>query len=61
MSNIFTKYFTAPSAVNDAYFASFIITILWILGGGIVVTLYYRMKKPEILRDAGEFNMKSKI
>ena len=60
MSNIFTKFFTAPSAVNDAYFASFIITILWILGGGIVVTMYYRMKKPEILRDAGEFNMKSR-
>ena len=60
MSNIFTKFFTAPSAVNDAYFASFIITILWILGGGIVVTLCYRIKKPEILRDAGEFNMKSR-
>jgi amino acid transporter len=59
MSSIFHKYFTAPSAINDAYFASFIITMLWILLGGIVVTLYYRIKRPEVLRDAGEFNMKS--
>jgi amino acid transporter len=59
MSDIFTKYFTAPSAVNDAYFASFIVTIVWILAGGLIVTLYYRNRHPEILRDAGEFNMRT--
>ncbi len=59
VSDIITKYMTHPSPLNDAYFASFIITILWILVGGLVVTLYYRIKRPEILRDAGEFNMKS--
>ncbi|WP_298279943.1 amino acid permease [Ferroplasma sp.] len=59
MRDIFTKYFTAPSAVNDAYFASFIVTIVWILAGGLIVTLYYRNKHPEILKDAGEFNMRT--
>ncbi len=57
--NIVTKWLTTPNPVNDAYFASFIFTMLWILGGGVIITMYYFKRKPEILRDAGEFNMKS--
>ena len=58
VSDIITKWLTIPNAVNDAYFVSFIFTIIWILGGGIIVTMHYFKNKPEILRDSGEFNMK---
>ncbi|MEM0139128.1 MAG: amino acid permease [Ferroplasma sp.] len=60
VEDIIIKYTTNPTPVNDAYLASFIVTILWILVGGIAVTAYYRIKRPEILRDAGEFDLKSK-
>jgi len=59
VSNIIKTWLKKPDLVNDAYFISFIFTILWILGGGVIVTMHYIKKRPEILRDAGEFNMKS--
>ncbi|PYB67901.1 amino acid transporter [Thermoplasma sp. Kam2015] len=59
VSNIWTRWVTDPTPVNDAYFASFIITILWVVIGGMIVTLYYSRKRPEILKNAGEFDVEN--
>ncbi|KQB36604.1 MULTISPECIES: amino acid permease [Acidiplasma] len=56
--NIIYKYMLNPTGINTAYFASFIFTIIWVLGGGISITLHYIKKKPEVLREAGEFNLR---
>ncbi len=56
-SNIIKKWLSSPTGVNDAYFVSFIFTILWVLVGGITITLYYWKRKPQILQNAGEFDL----
>ncbi|BAB60390.1 amino acid transporter [Thermoplasma volcanium GSS1] len=59
ISDIWSKWVTHPNPVNDAYFASFIITLLWVIVGGLIVTLYYSRKKPNVLINAGEFDVEN--
>lgn len=49
-------YLSAPTSVNLAFFVSTIFTIVWVLGVGSLVTLYYARRRPEVLRNAGEYD-----
>ncbi|AAT43531.1 amino acid permease [Picrophilus oshimae] len=57
IDNIITRWVSNPTGVNDAYLASFIITIIWIVIGGFAFTYHYYRKMPQRLINAGEFDI----
>ena len=57
MSDVVGKWLTSPSPINDAYFASLIATMLWVILGGLAVTMYYSRHRPNTLERAGEFDV----
>ena len=57
MSDVVGKWLSTPSPINDAYFASLIATMLWVIVGGLAVTMYYSRHRPNTLERAGEFDV----
>ncbi|MEM3553948.1 MAG: hypothetical protein QW658_03200 [Candidatus Bathyarchaeia archaeon] len=57
MNDVVDKWLSRPSPINDAYFASLIATLLWVILGGLAVTMYYSRHRPNTLVRAGEYDM----
>ncbi len=57
MDSVISTWLTKPDPINDAYFASFIVTMLWIILGGFIVTRFYSKNRPGTLENAGEFDV----
>lgn len=52
-------YISNPTSSGLAYMISTLVTIVWILGAGSLVTLYYKRRKPDILIRAGEYDVET--
>lgn len=59
MSDIINRWLSKNSAINDAYFVSLVATMVWVIIGGLLVTIYYSRKRPKILEKAGEFDVEA--
>jgi purine-cytosine permease-like protein len=54
-SNIAT-YIGDPTAINLAYMVIVIFSLLWVIVGATAVTIYYRIKKPQVIANAGMYD-----
>ena len=54
-SNIAT-YLSTPTSINLAYMVIVIFALVWVLVGATAVALYYKLKKPEIIANAGMYD-----
>ncbi|MGC8609193.1 MAG: amino acid permease [Thermoplasmata archaeon] len=61
MESVISTWLVKPDPINDAYFASFIITMAWIIVGGFLVTRFYVRNRPQTLENAGEFDIDGKV
>ncbi len=54
-SNIAT-YIATPNAVNLAYLVIVIFSVLWVVIGATLVTLYYKYRRPKVIANAGIYD-----
>ena len=52
-------YIGTPNAVNFAYLAAVVVSVLWVVVAGTIITLYYRASKPDVLAKAGMYDAES--
>lgn len=58
MDNVISNFLTNPSStVNTAYLISFAATVSWIVVGGGLLTYFYSRRKPQVLKEAGEYDV----
>ncbi|MCL4334654.1 MAG: amino acid permease [Candidatus Thermoplasmatota archaeon] len=56
MRRIIATWLSNPTPLNDAYFASMIVTLVWVIAGGMLITWYYIKNRPQTLVNAGEYD-----
>lgn len=56
MRSVIGRWYSDPTPLNDAYFASLVITLLWVIVGGLLLTRYYVKRRPQTLVKAGEYD-----
>ncbi len=56
LQSAFSAYISTPTTTNLAYLVAPILGVVWCLGLGGALTLYYRSKKSDILAKAGRYD-----
>ncbi len=51
-----STYYAAPTSLNLAYLVIVIFSILWVVVGGLSFMIYYMLKKPKVIEEAGTFD-----
>ncbi len=60
LTNVQT-YYASPNTLSLAFMLVVVLALVWILVGAVAITLYYKFKKSDILKNAGNYDSELNI